>query len=161
MNKKFYLLLIAFMGLCHLASAQTGYGEIRGKVRDEKGKPVDYALVVAKLEGVAKRSTYTDDEGNYVLRPLDPGTYSIEVQFPGYEGDTTRGIVLSPDQIRFINVEIAPKGTLRVIIKKDSKNAVPLIDPGGKQGIGLTAAQVMRMPNRNINQMANLAAGVV
>ncbi len=161
MNKKFYLLLVVFMGFWHHVSAQTGFGEIRGKVRDEKGKPVDYALVVAKLEGVAKRSTYTDDEGNYVLRPLDPGTYSIEVQFPGYEGDTTRGIVLSPDQIRFINVEIAPKGTLRLVIKKDSKNAVPLIDPGGKQGIGLTAAQVMRMPNRNINQLANLAAGVI
>lgn len=55
---------------------------IGGKVIDENNQPLSLANVV--LENTFN-GTYTDAEGNFVLKNLKKGTYKLKVSFIGYE----------------------------------------------------------------------------
>ena len=55
-------------------------GSIRGHVQTSDGKPAAYVTV--GLMNTTKGTT-TDDDGNYVLANIKPGTYTIKVSFVG------------------------------------------------------------------------------
>ncbi len=58
-------------------------GEITGTVLDPAGQPIAGAIVVVKVGGVEYRSTTTMIDGSYVLTPLPPGAYDVEIVNPG------------------------------------------------------------------------------
>jgi hypothetical protein len=105
MNRKVYLLLVALLGFLHIANAQTGFGEIRGKLIDEKSrKPLDFASVQVKLNGEVRGAAYTDEDGNFVLKTLTPGKYVVEASTLGYQKVEMTNVVVNADKITFINI---------------------------------------------------------
>ncbi|GAA4463336.1 hypothetical protein GCM10023093_11550 [Nemorincola caseinilytica] len=61
-----------------------GIGQIVGTIMDEKNQPMAGAVVMVIKGGVTKGGAATDFDGNYMVRPLDPGIYTVEVQYAGY-----------------------------------------------------------------------------
>ena len=49
----------------------------------------------------------TDFDGNYTIKPLDPGTYDLIVSFVGYGQVTLEGIVVSSNKITFRDVQLS------------------------------------------------------
>ena len=62
------------------------YGEITGNVTDPSGAAIVAAeVVITNLATGTTRQVSTNQAGNYTVPFLNPGTYSIEVQSPGFK----------------------------------------------------------------------------
>jgi 5-hydroxyisourate hydrolase-like protein (transthyretin family) len=78
--------------LCSSAAiaAQQKTGLLKGKVEDEKGKPIASAEVRAtRSSDRSTKETYTDESGRYSLE-LEPGEYIVSFDAEGYQGGTLR-----------------------------------------------------------------------
>jgi Carboxypeptidase regulatory-like domain len=117
MNRTFLrnLLLFVFLGLSGSAFAQ----EISGTVVDDKKQPLINASVAAYQGGALKNGTVTDYDGKFVIKPLDPGSYTVFVISMGF------------DTLRFDNVLV-------------SSGTTPLMAQMAKpQGISITGVTVI------------------
>src|SRR5471030_3018609 len=76
---KKYVLLFAFTLMSFIAFAQTG--SITGKVIDETNQSLPGASV--SIDGTTLGST-TDANGNYTIKNVNPGTYTLSAKFIGY-----------------------------------------------------------------------------
>jgi len=159
--KKIYTLLAAFLLLNLSLIAQSGLGEIRGKVLDSKTKkPLDYVSITLKLNGVTKASTLSDDEGNFIIKTLQPGAYDLFSTYIGYINQTITGINVTADEIRFVNFSMTKSEegqNLKEVIIEYKK---PLVDPGGVKGETKTSKEIMALGTRNFNSIAGTTLGV-
>lgn len=89
-----YLLLLVFIGLSGSAFAQGG--EIAGKVFDEKKEGLINAAVQVYSGGIQMGGTVTDIDGNYLIKPLDPGYYDVLVLYTGYDSLMVTKVVVAP-----------------------------------------------------------------
>src|SRR5438045_3101252 len=108
MGRKLYLSLIVFSFLASCTFAQTG--EIKGRII-EKGTNdgVPFASVAALLAGTQVQATVTDIDGNYTIKPLNPGRYDVKATSVGYSPAEKTGVLVSTDKTSFVDIEI-PKG---------------------------------------------------
>jgi hypothetical protein len=69
-----------------VASAQVGVGRLAGSVKDDRGRPIKGATVVAENKNVSAEgfSTATDEKGRFALLGLRAGTWTIRIEAPGY-----------------------------------------------------------------------------
>ena len=90
MLRKIYL-MVAFALITTFAFAQTG--TLKGVITDVmSGEPIPFANVVAERNGNQIGGTTTDFDGNFIIKPLDPGDYTIKATF--VESDQTRNITM-------------------------------------------------------------------
>lgn len=76
-SKKFYLtFILAFFSL----SAFAQNGSIKGTVKTSDGQPAEFVTIALKGTG---RSTIVDKKGNYLLKNIAPGTYTLTASFIG------------------------------------------------------------------------------
>ncbi len=108
---------------------QNNYGSISGKVIDAQGKPLDYAAVRVLQGGLIKGGSYTDENGNYLIKGLKTGKYNIKVSYVGY-----------PDVI-LIDVRVKQEKTYRrnITLKKDKNRKL--------MWVGLIADKVIDTQN--------------
>ncbi len=159
--KKIYSILLALLVFSLYANAQSQLGEIRGKVIDAKTKkPMDFVSVSIYLNGVLKASTLTDDEGGYVVKTLQPGEYEVKVTYLNYRNSVVTGVDVSSDNITFQNINMESNEGGQVLKDFVVERKKPLVDPEGKGGGTVTAKEVMRLPTRSVNMVANTIAGV-
>jgi len=105
MLRKLSVLILIALVLPVAVLAQTT-GKIAGQVTDAKtgGAMPGASVVVVDTElGAA-----TDIDGNYYIVGLPAGTYTIQVQFIGFQTQTVVGIEVSPDHTRELNIELTP-----------------------------------------------------
>lgn len=159
--KKVYSLLLAFLGFCLLANAQSQLGEIRGKVIDAKTKkPLDFVSVSVFLNGQVKAQVLTDDDGSYIVKTLQPGEYEVKATFIGFRNAVVTNVEVTSDNITFQNINMESNENGQVLTDVVVVRKRPLVDPEGKGGGTVTAKEVMRLPQRNVNMIANTFAGV-
>ncbi len=108
--------LLALALLAAQAVAQNS-GTIQGTVTDAQGAVIAGATVQAvDLEkGVVARDATTNSEGIFVLQPLQPGTYTIQVQSKGMKNLQRTGVVLD-------NRQVLSLGELRLAIGSTTEN---------------------------------------
>ena len=139
-------------------------GEIRGKILEKKGVGALGTMVWVDLSG-NKLKTMVDDDGtgNFVLKPLDGGTYILHIL---NELDTIKmEVVVNPNSATFIpNVDLSdPKyattleGTDDIISWKD-----PLINKGGDGTMTIVRAkELVHSPMKHdIKSIAGQTGGV-
>ena len=103
---KIALFLIASF-TANMSAAQTTHGEIRGKVTDKATKEIlDFATIVLKQEGIVKASTLSDENGEYTLKGLNQGIYSMEVSYISYKKLIMLKLEVKAGQITFFNVQL-------------------------------------------------------
>ena len=89
--------------LSALISFQSMAQEIGGKVIDEKREPMISAVIQVYAGGVLKGGSVTDYDGNYVIKPLEPGYYDVLVIYSGYDSMFTNKVLVSPDNLTRVN----------------------------------------------------------
>ena len=63
----------------------TGWGTMKGVVTDKKtGEPLIGCYVVLRQNGQIITGTRTDFDGNYTIKGVKEGIYSVEISYPGY-----------------------------------------------------------------------------
>jgi hypothetical protein len=119
-----------------IALAQDSAGTVRGTVRNETGRPVEYALVSLDPAG-PNRQTRTDRDGRFSFPGVTPGTRTIRVTFIGYRPNdytvqVSRGavdvdIILERAVTTLAGVDVTARrtGLFGSVIARDSLLPVP------------------------------------
>jgi hypothetical protein len=109
--------LIAVLVSVTLLSAQTYQGRILGTVTDASGAVVAAAKVTVTNTGTnASRVLITNRVGEYVAPNLDPGTYSVSGEAPGFKKTESRSVVLEVSRDVQVNLQLQP-GTISETIE--------------------------------------------
>src|SRR2546425_7218862 len=144
------------------AIAQVDTGAISGTVKDASGGVLPGATVIITHEGQALTlTTVTRADGTYIVTPIRTGTYSIDVEFPGFKKGARRGVTVSIQQQAVVDFTLQPGGVSEeVLVTADS----PLLQTtSGAVGETLKAETIENLPinGRDYTVLARLTAGVV
>ncbi len=157
-------LLLTF-GIILLASisvfSQSGSGALKGKVIDKDTKePLAFANIILDNGGTQVGGTTSDFDGNYTIKPVPPGKYTLKATYMGYKTVVTNDVRINSDQITFYDVKMESSATnLEEIVVTDYK--VPLIDKDKTVSGGhITAEEIKKMPNRSAGAIAATVGGV-
>ncbi len=158
MQRKFYALIALFF-LTTAAFAQTNSGSLKGKVTDKDSKEtLPFVTVIVFLNGNTVNGGTTDIDGEYSVKPLEPGTYDVSFQFVGYQAQTIKGVVVKSGKITPLDAEMLQGAELGTVEVFDYK--VPLIDKdGGSSGGTITREDLKNMPSRSVTGLAQTVAG--
>ncbi|MGB2423480.1 MAG: carboxypeptidase-like regulatory domain-containing protein [Flavobacteriales bacterium] len=119
------------------AVAQVGQGTLKGRVTDFDSKDaLPFASVVLFLNGNQVAGTNTDFDGEYTIKPIQPGTYDVLFSFVGYQSKKVTGVKITANKIQFVNSELGAG----VMMEEAEvvEYSVPLIDKdGGASGTSL------------------------
>lgn len=155
MLRKIYLLFLTVLATIP-ALAQPGTGSIKGRLTDkETGEGIPFAQVVAKLNGVLVTGNQTDLDGNYTIKPLQPGKYDIEVNAVGYSPSGAKGVTVRSDEKTDLNFSISNKQLNEVVIYAD-----PLIHTDGQSKTTIDRTVIQKMPQRSVEAIAQTVGGV-
>ncbi len=136
------LLLLTF---CVSAFSQTS---LQGSVTDViTGRPIIFGTVALYQKGVLITGTETDFDGFYTVTELDPGTYDVVFSYTGYTETRIAGVTVSAGKANRLDAKISAGITLEQIMVSYER---PLIQQDKIRGL----------PTRNVNALANTAAGV-
>ncbi|MBN2778694.1 MAG: carboxypeptidase-like regulatory domain-containing protein [Bacteroidales bacterium] len=102
------ILMAILMGVSICLSAQNG--AIHGKIIDEYGEPM-YAVNVNVIDAASPMGATTDFDGNFKIKPLDAGTYTLVISYVGYTDIRIMDIKVYNNKITFIKdteIKVAP-----------------------------------------------------
>ncbi|MFI5134292.1 MAG: carboxypeptidase regulatory-like domain-containing protein [Chitinophagales bacterium] len=155
--KKLYSLLAVLIFFVSKTLAQTG--ELQGRVYDEKtNEGIPFSVVVLELNGTQKGLATTDDNGNYTIKPIVPGSYDVKVSYLGYQPLIIKSIEIVADRISFQNLALRQSTTtLPEVVVSTQK----LIEPDKTTtGSTLDKTEISHIATRSTNNYASLTAGV-
>jgi outer membrane receptor protein involved in Fe transport len=136
-------------------------GSLKGKVTNkDNGDPIPFANIVIESGGHMVTGGSTDFQGEYHIRPINPGTYDVTVSYVGFEPQKIKGVIIRSGQVVFFNIEMKPTSTVMTTFVV-SDYAVPLIDADQTQsGATLTSEEIKKMPGRSAASVAATVGGV-
>src|SRR5262245_22113590 len=127
------------------AFAQATTAQIIGSVKDQSGAVLPgVEITVTQTATGAKRSTVTNETGNYVLASLPLGPYMLEASLPGFKAYVQTGIVLQVDASPLINITLQVGQTSEQI--EVQANAALVESRTTAIGTVVTNQQVAEMP---------------
>jgi hypothetical protein len=160
MLRKIYLLTAAVvLGSALTVFAQTG--SIKGKVIDKTTKePLPFANVIAEINGQLAGGAQTDFDGNFTIKPLQPGKYDLKATFVGYTTASVTGVIVSADKITFQDVALT-KGAVDITAVDITTYKNPIIDKGNPSTqTTITQEEIQVAPTRDVKSVASTTAGV-
>lgn len=155
-----FLIVVVITGFAGQALAQGTSGAIQGTVVDANNEPVSSAQVQVSSGGITKGGTVTDFDGNYVIKPLEPGRYDVKVNYIGQKESLTTGVLVQPGKNTEVNVKLQPSDATRLEEVVITEYKVPLIDKfqGGSTSVK-TSEEIEQMATRNTTSMVSTSAG--
>jgi hypothetical protein len=147
-----------------VAIAQNPRGTLRGAVQDSTGARIASASVsVHAAETSLHRETSTDQQGEFRLEDLPPGTYQVTIEAPGFAKATS-------------SVEVAVSSTREIVVKMQlasvqekvnvagqaSSITTQPIDTAGAVQQGIVTArdlEILPLAHRSFANIAFLAPG--
>lgn len=158
MGRNYLLAVIAMLMVSAVSWAQTG--SIKGKVIDKTTKePIPFANVVAEINGTLVAGDQTDFDGNFHIKPLNPGEYDVKATIVGYGPKVFTKVVVSVDKITFLDFDISKGVEMKEVTVTEYK--VPLIDAGNTSTqTTVTQEEIKVAPTRDVRAVASTAAGV-
>jgi TonB-dependent receptor len=115
----FFLIVRWLMGMAVCASvmgmpvfAQSGKGTITGRVADVSGAVLRAARVEVQPGG---QSTFTDDQGQYVIPDLPAGEYRVTTSYVGFDSQT-KSVTVAPAQSVKVDMILKVASTTEAVI---------------------------------------------
>lgn len=136
-------------------------GTLKGTIKDKQtGEPIPFANIVVELGGTQVGGTSSDFDGNYIIKPIQPGKYYLKATFVCYKTQLVQCILISSDKITFYDLKmVSTSEMLEEVEVIDYK--VPLISKDQTQtGATVTSEEIEKMLNRSANGVAATVGGV-
>src|ERR1700678_3682050 len=90
------LAFVYLLSGCSWVGAQTFQGAIRGAVTDPTGSAIGTAKVTLTDEATSvSRATITNTAGEYSFTAVNPATYTVAVETPGFKKLDKKGLVVN------------------------------------------------------------------
>lgn len=78
---------------------------ISGVVADAvTNQPIPFVTVIVSINGVHKGHATTNMNGAFLIKPIDPGYYSLEATFMGYQPAELKKIEVPTDQVTAVRI---------------------------------------------------------
>ena len=100
-----FVTLVAWL-LTSYMPAQTTAGTLRGKVTDPTGAVIPQATVTATGPDGQKTTAVTDNQGNYELKGLPPGSYTITTSAKGFAVSTEQNFAIAASQVQHFDIAL-------------------------------------------------------
>ena len=146
--------------LLQLSTYANGTGEIKGSVYDSlTGAPVAFANVYVEYGG-SPIGSQTDIDGNFTIKPLEPGTYNLHIKYVGYKSKIVGGVEVSANKITFVkDIQLSSGIDLGPIVIVEHRD---LINPEDPMAMPIKSDVILKLPsNKNIALMvASMTPGV-
>ncbi|WP_276132097.1 YfbK domain-containing protein [Polluticoccus soli] len=155
MKQVFSFLMMLCMAF--VASAQSG--AITGTVVDEKKEPMIAAIVTVLQGKQTKGGATTDESGTYVIKPLPPGRYKVQVKYGGYKTSITENVIVGSGKHTTVNVamQLDAKQLNEIVVLQYK---TPHIDPYGDGRQTKSSEEIEKMPTRATDGIRSTMAGV-
>ncbi|MGA8492815.1 MAG: carboxypeptidase regulatory-like domain-containing protein [Terriglobales bacterium] len=101
-----FVTVFAWLLFTGYVSAQTTTGTLRGKVTDPTGAVIPRASVTATGPDGRKTTAVTDNQGNYELKGLPPGSYTITTAAKGFAVSTEQNFAISASQVQHFDIAL-------------------------------------------------------
>jgi hypothetical protein len=95
------LLAVSRQGL-----AQTASGTLRGKVTDPSGALIPHASISATLSGGAGKTAVSNAQGEYEIKGLPEGAYTVEVTAKGFAKAAEPNVTITAGQVQQFDVAL-------------------------------------------------------
>lgn len=159
MNRLLRLLFVAILVCSATVVFAQGTG-IKGNLVDEKGEAIVNANVEVSSGGMVNGRDVTDLDGNYTVKPLNGGRYTVKFTYLGKERIYT-DVSVAADQIVTVNGKISTSTELKEAKITSSRYVVPIINPENPGGRSIkTAEQIEKTATRNASDIAALSTQV-
>lgn len=123
----FFILLVPFYSF-----SQAPAGTIRGTIKTSDGAPASYVNVALK----GYRSTVVDQDGNYIIRGVRPGSYTLVASFIGLE-----------TQIRQVDISADETTVVDLVLKENNQQLQEVVVSGNINKFARTESEyVSKMP---------------
>jgi len=161
MIRNIYLavVLVVFTGLGALA--QTGNGAIKIVLQDKATKEaIPFANVVAYKEGVQVGVATTNMDGEAIIKPLEPGKYTVKGVYVGYIPQEVKDVIVGDGKTAYVTIGLSNGEGVKLEEVEVVTYQVPLIDPDTKSGQTVTREDYQNLATKDINSVAATTAGV-
>ena len=140
---------------------QKGIGSLKGRVLDnENGEPIPFAKVIILKNNEIIGGANSDFDGKYQIKPLQTGTYVVEVKNVGYTSSRVSGVKINTDRLTILDFQLRSAVEMLEEVSVISYKT-PLIDKdGGASGATVTRQDISRMPARSVQKVASSVSGV-
>jgi hypothetical protein len=135
---------------------------IRGNVQDPSGGVLPGATITVTNTGTKAVQTATSDErGQYQFAALFPGTYDLRVELSGFKSYERKGLTLSPNDNRGMDVRL-DVGQQSETITVTAQQEVIQTQTGAREGV-LSAKQIdnLSVIGRSALELLRILPGVV
>jgi Carboxypeptidase regulatory-like domain len=135
---------------------------IVGQVSDATGAAVPGATVtITSRDTGLTRKAATDDAGRFSFPQLQPGTYSVSVQAPGFAAQGNTGVVSGLGQKQTVDFTLRIAATSQTV---EVKGEAPLLNPGDANTsttLGAPALEDLPNPGGDLTYPLQFAAGAL
>src|SRR5262245_2554151 len=154
------LMLVAFAAS---AAAQITTGSVTGTIKDAQGGVIPGANVTLIDEARSTSSTpvVSNATGDFVFPNVTAGTYTIQIEMPGFKTLKQSGIRVNPGSRAAVGTLTIEVGGASETV--DVKGEAPVIQAtSGERSFTVTTESVENLPiaNRGFSALAALAPGV-
>lgn len=163
--KKLQMALSALLLCCSVSLWAQTTGQISGKITDAKNGDGLIGANVAVVE--VPTGATADLEGNYVIRNLAPGTYTLRISYVSYANKVVNGVVVAAGKTTALDVimqEQAIQGKEIVVeasVITSTENAVLQQQrKAATIGDGVAAEQIKRSPDATSGDALRRVTGV-
>src|SRR5262245_57882335 len=113
---RFVAVLAVFAVSASFAFSQNVTGSIAGVVRDPSGSVIPSITVLAINEGTGARfQTTTDSDGQYTIRAVPIGVYSLSAEAQGFKRFETGGVRLQVNEVARVDLTLAIGATSETV----------------------------------------------
>ncbi|MCQ2295322.1 MAG: TonB-dependent receptor [Bacteroidales bacterium] len=149
------------IGLLLMANFVLAQGIIKGAITDPKTKePVPFANVVAQQDGKTIKSAQTDINGEFMMKGVPVGQYTIKASCVGFPNYERPGFTVKASGVSICNIEMTQQSiALDVVNVVDER--ISIIDVGdASSGKRMGAEEIAHMPGNSIDNVVAAVGGV-
>lgn len=158
----FFALFAICLLICETNWAQSSnQGALIGTIKDEKGAALPgVSLTVTNVDTGNVRNSQTNDQGDYRVDFLKPGTYRIEAELTGFKKSFSSDVSLQIGQLLRVDLVLRVGAVSEAVsISVTDSAALNTETPALGQVIGPAAIRNMPLNGREFIQLAALVPG--
>jgi hypothetical protein len=130
---RFALTAVAVLTASSVFAQNTG--SLRGVITDQSGGVLPTATVTLVNESTREsRSTKANNEGSYFFAAVFPGVYTIRVEMPGFKNAEAKGIRMSANDTRGVDITLQVGGATETIDVTGEREIIQT-ETGAREGV--------------------------
>ena len=156
------LLASAIACLPSTAAAQNVTGTLAGTIVDEQGSLIPGASITVINELTAdSRATVSDDQGNFQVTNLPPGTYTVRVEMANFRtAERTKNVLSAAERLSIGSLTLQVGGVGEVVTVESSGTHVNTAETQHSGLITSRQIEQIQVRSRDVTSLMRLVPGV-